>query len=121
LCTDFMHPPELLPFEALNEDSPRRHPTFRLLIGPAKDIFVSKDVDWVASLLALPPLLFGYLPSAVYRVTFKATALAYAPFVWAAHSTLSNQLSAKDRLERITKGEFEKTRRYLSGFVLGLC
>ena len=59
-----------------------------------------------------------YLPSILYRITFKATSLAYAPFVWVAQTTFYSPLSTKVRLERITKGELEKVRRWLSGIVL---
>ena len=66
----------------------------------------------------LPVLVIGYLPPLIYRVTFKATAVAYAPFVWVAHTTLQNPLSLKIRLERITKGELEKVRRAFSWIIV---
>ena len=69
-------------------------------------------------LFVSPLLVIGYLPSLIYRVTFKATALAYVPFIWAGHATLQNPLSLKIRLERITKGELEKVRRRLSWIIV---
>jgi len=65
-----------------------------------------------------PPLFIGYLPPLIYRVSFKATALAYLPFIWVAHSTLGSPLSLETRLERITKGELEKVRRLASWPIL---
>jgi len=76
--------------------------------------------DEDAYIFVCPLVLFaivGFIPSLFYRISFKATSLAYAPFVWVAHTTLQSAASAKLRLERITKGELEKTRRWLSGFV----
>jgi len=68
--------------------------------------------------ILLPLLVIGYLPPLIYRITFKATAVAYAPFVWVAHTTLQNPLSLKVRLERITKGELEKVRRAFSWIII---
>lgn len=65
-----------------------------------------------------PFIIAGWAPSIAYRISFKATALAYAPFVWVAHATLQNPLPAKARLERFTKGELEKVRRGVSYIVL---
>ncbi|MFZ0772849.1 MAG: hypothetical protein WCA49_17000 [Candidatus Sulfotelmatobacter sp.] len=69
------------------------------------------------SVVVGPFALLGFLPSLLYRLSFKATSLAYAPFVWVAHATLRTPDSARLRLERITKGELEKTRRWVSGLV----
>jgi hypothetical protein len=68
----------------------------------------------------LPIWVIGYLPPLIYRISFKATALVYGPFVWVAHSSLHSALNIKSRLERFTKGEMEKVRRALSLFVLGI-
>ena len=65
-------------------------------------------------MISSPLIILGFLPSLTYRITFKATSIAYLPFIWAAHTTLSSDLSAKIRLERFTKGELEKTRRAVS-------
>jgi len=65
-----------------------------------------------------PVMIIGYLPSLIYRVTFKATSVAYLPLIWIAHATLRNPLPISARLERITKGELEKVRRILSWAIL---
>jgi len=65
--------------------------------------------------------MIGYLPSLLYRISFKANAVAYLPFIWVAHTTLRNPLPVKSRLERITKGELEQVRRAISwGIMLTL-
>lgn len=122
LCTDFKHPPELLPLENAYgfPDDLSFAETKESFLNPFQGNDRTVRGWFIAIVFAGPLLVVGYLPSALYRITFKATALAYAPFVWVAHSTLANQLSAKDRLERITKGEFEKTRRYLALLVVGM-
>ena len=115
LCTDFLHPPEIMPLEALEGDL-TQIPTFAELI----DVFRAEKRGWrvLVVLVASPILLVGYIPSLVYRVSFKATAIAYAPLVWVAHTTMESPLSVKGRLERITKGELEKVRRGLSWLVV---
>lgn len=114
LCTDFAHPPEIVPLEAVSNDEDI--PTF----VEALSIFREQTTGWriVFVFLFVPVLMFGWIPSVIYRISFKATAAAYAPFVWVAHSTLGSLLSVKQRLERITKGEFEKVRRGLSWMIL---
>jgi hypothetical protein len=51
-------------------------------------------------------------------LSFKATAIVYAPFIWAARVTTQSPQPLKVRLERITKGELEKVRRGFSWIVL---
>ncbi len=59
-----------------------------------------------------------YALSPAYRFCFKATVIVYAPIIWIAQATLRSPLPTKLRLERITKGEIEKVRRWLSGIIL---
>jgi len=115
-CTDFAHPPEIIPKEALEKDDSRliRFVDYVEEMRKPED-FVSKSVGVV---LLAPFLLVGWIPSVLYRVSFKATALAYVPFVWVTHATLRNPLPAKARLERFTKGELEKVRRGVSYIVI---
>jgi hypothetical protein len=113
-CTDLAYPPEIVPLESLPDSG---------VLTPAKalDLIRSRPriVSQAAQLFFVSPvIILGWLPSILYRVSFKATALAYAPFVWVAHATTRNTLSIKVRLERITKGELEKVRRKLSWIVL---
>jgi hypothetical protein len=114
-CTDFLHPPEILPLEAAKGDQ-ESVPTFVKIWNAIREEHGGMAV--LAFLVSLPFLVIGYLPSMIYRVSFKATAIAYAPFVWVAHATLRNPLSVKARLERITKGELEKVRRAFSWIIV---
>ena len=114
VCTDFFHPPEIVPLEALEENRVLR---FAHILHVVRAENISK-VD--LSLMFLPFIVIGWLPSLIYRVSFKATAIAYAPIIWLVHSTLQNPLPLKTRLERITKGEIEKTRRGLSWIIAGM-
>lgn len=110
-CTDFFHPPEILPNEAAKGN--------RGVIPKFDDVLDTfRDEDTVTKVVILPLVVIGYLPSLIYRVSFKATAIAYAPFVWVSHATLQNPLTTKLRLERFTKGELEKVRRVISLFIL---
>lgn len=117
LCTDLAHPPEILPGESGEKD----YYVFAAITEAVRErrtMSVARRVGTV--LLLLPYLLVGYLPSLLYRLSFKATSLAYAPFVWVAQTTLLTQLSTKIRLERFTKGELEKARRWFSASVLSI-
>lgn len=115
-CIDFFHPPEIIPLEAVKGDSTGAL-TFAEIL---RDIRVSDGITekMAFTLFYSPVLIIGYLPSMIYRVSFKATAIAYAPFIWVAHATLRNPLSTKLRLERFTKGELEKVRRIISLFIV---
>jgi hypothetical protein len=110
-CTDFLHAPEIVPMEAAKGD-PAKVFTFK---GVFLEGLQDADSKALAVLLVSPLLLLGYLPAAIYRISFKATAVAYAPLIWVARTTLENPLPLKTRLERVTKGEMEKARRWLSG------
>lgn len=120
-CTDFAHPPEIVQKETILELTAREKT--KGIITFVKFILVLRKSDGVSERISaifflLPVIIVGWVPSVIYRVSFKATALAYAPFVWVAHSTLRNPLPLKSRLERITKGELEKVRRGLSWLIL---
>ena len=118
LCTDLLHPPEILPLEALLGDA-TKVPTFKALV----ELLREEERGWKIALpfiMMSPFLIVGYVPSIVYRVSFKATSLAYAPFVWIAHATITTPLSFTVRLERITKGELEKVRRALAWLIVSM-
>jgi hypothetical protein len=66
----------------------------------------------------IPYLLIGFLPPAIYRITFKATSIVYLPLIFVVHSTVLHTLETKQRLERFTKGEQEKFRRRVAVFIL---
>ncbi len=120
VCTDFAHIPEIVPFEAVRAEQ-FNLPTFAVFLAAFVDVF--RNQDTFGRLLAIvffaPFVFIGWLPSLLYRVSFKATSLIYAPLIWATHVTLQNPLPLKARLERITKGELEKVRRWLSYVVMG--
>lgn len=112
-CIDFAHPPEIVPKEALQEVDTAH------FAGFIKAIRKPKGSEKAFLLIFLSPfLIVGWTPSVLYRVSFKATALAYVPFIWITHATLRNPLPVKARLERFTKGELEKVRRGVSYLVL---
>ncbi len=125
-CTDFFHAPEILPLEAAKGETKKIFTFARLLAtfrGEQRVFFKTAPTlfEKVAILFVAWPLLFvGYAPPLIYRVSFKATAIAYLPFIWAAHTTLRNPLSVKLRLERFTKGELEKVRRVVSWFIIAM-
>ncbi|HKX32347.1 MAG TPA: hypothetical protein VJ302_31960 [Blastocatellia bacterium] len=113
LCTDFFHVPEILPLEASIWKEGDQNPTFVSLVKEVRNTESLSGI-LVGIFFYSPIFIIGYLPSLLYRVSFKATAVAYLPFIWVAHATLRNPLPAKSRLERITKGELEKVRQYVS-------
>jgi hypothetical protein len=118
LCIDVAHVPELLPLEASELGFNHILQFRRLLRDVSSFIQIS---DSILLLLFVPlffPIFLAYLASAAYRISFKATALLYAPFVWITYNALENKLTLKPRLERFTKGEAEKLRRVFSTFVL---
>lgn len=134
LCTDLIHPPEIIPLEAVKDTDPDYYIKFEFLYKAVRELDRSAADDpdlsecarkvmrfcsWPYTILVfLPFIIIGWLPSVIYRISFKATALAYAPFIWVAHATLRNPLPLKASLERITKGELEKVRRGFSWIIL---
>jgi hypothetical protein len=114
VCTDFAHVPEVVPLDAIRGDE-FNVPTFADYVQNLREGEPAGRIFLVA--LSIPFVLLGWLPSLVYRISFKATSLVYAPLIWVAHVTLQNPLPLKARLERITKGELEKVRRGLSWII----
>jgi hypothetical protein len=113
LCTDFFHPPEIVPLEALaspDRYSPFNFPSVIRLFQEEGEVVMKLLI----SLIFSPLIIIGYLPPLIYRVTFKATSIAYLPLIWVFQTTISSALSVKIRLERFTKGELEKARRVVS-------
>jgi hypothetical protein len=115
-CTDFAHPPEVVPKEAIAD--PNDVPRFADLLDAVTSTHLRESTTIIA--LVSPLIILGWLPSLIYRVSFKATALAYIPFVWVARATVRNPLPLKARLERLTKGELEKVRRGFSWMLLSV-
>lgn len=113
ICTDFFYPPEVVPLETVYGEGDKI-PKFSDAI---ESLRLRERSDLMPATLFAAFMVLGYLPPLFYRVSFKATSLAYAPFVWVAQATLRAPESLKVRLERITKGELERARRWLSGLV----
>jgi hypothetical protein len=116
LCTDFSHPPEILPLE-LTRGNMNDNLLFSDLLGGFR-LESGILLNAMLVLASLPIVLLGYIPALLYRISFKATALVYAPFVLVTHTSLRSTLTIKTRLERFTKGEMEKVRRALAVFIL---
>lgn len=116
VCTDFAHAPEAVPLDAVRGEE-FDVPTFAGYIATLRDN-TPFTVGVIYVFLSIPFILVGWLPSLIYRISFKATSLVYAPLIWVTHVTLQNPLPLKARLERITKGELEKVRRGLSWIIL---
>jgi hypothetical protein len=117
LCVDVCHPPEVVPLETLSSDVRIKWGAFLELL--ASDRKTQYEFGLFGRLIIFgPAFVVGYVPPMLYRFSFKATAIAYTPFIWAAHWTLSKSLAIKARLERITKGELEKVRRYAAWPIL---
>lgn len=112
LCTDLYLAPEVVPLE---HTSTNYHLKFGDLIRAFKENGV---VGRGMYNFVLWPLFLGYLPPLFYRVSFKATSIVYLPFVFVVHSTVNRTLEIKQRLERFTKGEQERVRRWVAVFVL---
>lgn len=114
LCMDFHHPPEVLPgSERVKTDH----------VPVLRDLSPATEGGWGAMILMFPFWLLAalmFVPAAVYRITFKATAVVYAPLVFVAKATLDRGLGLKSSLARITKGEFEKLRRWWARFALAV-
>ena len=117
IYTDLFYPPEVVPLETVYGDRAKISPFEEIISRTALILREKKTGGRVLFVVGLSIYLFPFLPSLLYRVSFKATSLAYVPFVWVAHATLRTPESIKLRLERITKGELEKTRRWVSGLV----
>ena len=115
ICTDFAHVPEVVPLEAIKGQE-FRVPFFLDLVQNVRGESLTLNVAII--IFFTPYLLIGFLPPLIYRISFKATSLVYAPLIWVTHATLQNPLPLKARLERITKGELEKVRRGLSWIIL---
>lgn len=124
LCSDFFLPPEIVPLASTENSLPlflRSLPDVIFAVVLI-EIMMNDDLNLTTiigqSLACILCFLIGVVPPLIYRITFKATAIAYLPFLWIVHWTLGTKLSVKGRLERITKGELEKVRRWASAPVL---
>lgn len=114
ICTDLLCPPEMVPNE--DEIEVETAPSFELLTRRLRD----KRNGLLMRMAVLAVLCIAYIPPTLLRISFKATSVVYAPFVWIAQITLRSSLPIKIRLERITRGELERVRRALSSVVI-LC
>lgn len=113
LCTDFVYVPEIVPGEDKHSDVI----TFRSVIKSIVNIYDSSD-NWFGRLFlaffCLLIIVIGYIPAIILRVSFKSTSFLYAPLAFVAFAATSKHTPTKVRLDRIAKGEIEKTRRWYS-------
>ncbi len=121
-ATDLFHPPELVPGAETID------PQLTLATGADRIRYNSrKTADSQSpgtSSLALELRggmllwLLGYLPTLVWRMTFKSTCIVYLPLVWIAHRGANTNPSFRERVHMIKHAEIEKTRRALAWIVV---
>ncbi|MGA3286206.1 MAG: hypothetical protein ABSD46_02135 [Bacteroidota bacterium] len=116
ICTDFMHPPEILPMECVKSSIDKNVHSFYTWKKGLIDARYS--VKFGLLIFTLPFWIIGWIPSLFYRISFKATSIVYLPFIWVANLTMQNPLPVKKRLERFTQGELEKVRRGYSWIII---
>lgn len=117
LCTDLAHPPEIVPLEA-TKGNHEKWVTFTGFVREIADRRNEPDSMFILFILLIPFYVIGWIPSMFYRISFKATAIAYTPFIWVVHGTMRNPLPLQERLKRITTGELEKVRRGISWVIV---
>lgn len=121
LCTDFFFTPEVMPGESsLAVDVIK----FSYVIEALREIPSDasrdpKEAVWMSAVMSLV-LVAGYVPSILFRVSFKATSFVYLPLIWVAGTTVRGVGQLKYRLTRFKEGELEKVRRWAASFVLVL-
>lgn len=95
LATDSRQPPELIPdhqkwnlhwFTRIVTDEPK--------FGPAVVLFIC----------------IFFLPALFYRWSLKATSIIYAPLVFVAHATFSEDADLRTKLELIKRGDLSRIR-----------
>jgi len=122
LCTDIYHPPEIFESENIWADIYKnRLPTFPEFLGNARKAKLlatkhGRSPIWHYFFVLL--MFFPYVPSIIYRISFKATSIVYMPLVWASHITLRKSNPWPFKAERIAKGSFEADVRKVSLIVL---
>jgi hypothetical protein len=121
LCTDLYHPPEIFPLENVWANQyTNRLPIFSEFVHNFRKVRQSAIENGRSALWPYALFLFmslPYVPSFIYRISFKATAIVYLPLVWASHLTYRSANPWPHLAERIAKGEFEKDVRWVSLFV----
>lgn len=122
LCTDICHPPEIFQFENIWADSFKNMlPTFPEFLRNTRKVKLlvaehGRSPLWYYAFTLL--MFFPYMPSIIYRISFKATSIVYLPLVWASQITLRNSNPWPFLAERIAKGKFEADVRRVSLIVL---
>jgi hypothetical protein len=129
LCTDMYHPPEILPLEnAYAKQFPlaKRLPTFSEVVRTFMENTPSQKNDKKFAIARYVMFLFflmPYIPSIIYRITFKSTSIVYIPLVWASYVIYGHKEPWPYIPKRIIDGKLEKHMRTISGFlgILFLC
>lgn len=124
LYVDLYRPPELIPGESLQTEicvlkfaEVVERMTDRQPYSPYGPSELLRIFNIYFGLMLM---MLGYIPSVLLRVSFKATSVVYVPLVWMVQLTINSSLSLRLRLERIQKGELEKSRRALSLVILSV-
>lgn len=125
LCTDIYHPPEIFPLENVRAANwgGTRLPTFPEFLRNFRKVRLDMIENGISLLWFYPLFLlmfFPYIPSLIYRISFKATAIVYLPLVWASHLTYKSPNPWPHLAERIANGKFESDVRKVSYFILVL-
>lgn len=120
LATDLFIKPEIVP----GESTAAKGLKFDHLVEILDDL---RNGDIELSFASLPGIiltvivaLIGYIPPIIFRISFKATSLVYIPLLWVTRIGSARFAEPEFTLGRITAGELEKSRRWLSGVILGL-
>lgn len=140
-ATDLHHPPELIPGVETRADLPKELAglTFRRYVSRMLDRLIRRSRElakggFTSPIGVLPGMLRDmyehalfqpsaflvlYPPSWLYRFCVKATALIYLPLLWVVHDSLYVDASnVPEKIEDLKVGEFERVKRWYSGFVL---
>ena len=119
LCTDLYYPPEVFPkanLHAAENPYSFRFPVYsEVLKAFYREIKRNRSIYSIAVYVAIIILfLIPYLPSIIYRVTFKATSIVYLPFFWISHISYDINEPWPYIPKRIVSGSYEKDMRTFS-------
>ena len=119
LYTDIYFPPEVLPNEnkyAKQNPLARRMPTFSEVLRNFKNNRPdNKGIKYIAFHYAIILIfLLPYVPSVIYRITFKSTSIVYMPLVWTSYVIYGHKEQWPYIPKRIIESKLEKTVRRVS-------
>jgi len=126
LCTDMYHPPEILPLEnvyAKKYPFAKRLPTFPEVVRTFMENTPKQKNDknfFIAHYVMFLFVLIPYIPSIIYRITFKSTSIVYVPLVWTSYVIYGHKEPWPYIPKRIVDGKLEKHMRTISGLLVML-